>query len=123
MKPERLVASLDQEGYRMSAEGDRVRIFHPDHPPPEDVVALVRAHRVELASLLAHAEGQIRWRAEAMRPQVPPTGPIPFLVARRPLHDAPGTCLSCGDPLDTRRRFRCGPCVHAVERVLNEVRE
>jgi hypothetical protein len=29
-----------------------------------------------------------------------------------------GACLSCGQPLDAGRVYRCGACVAAVERVL-----
>jgi hypothetical protein len=31
--------------------------------------------------------------------------------------------VSCGDPLALDRRIRCVPCVTAVERLLNELRE
>jgi hypothetical protein len=59
-----------------------------------------------------------------MRGQVSVTGTIPILLARPEAKTAPrGTCLSCGDRLAEGRRIRCGPCVRAVERVLNEVRE
>jgi hypothetical protein len=45
------------------------------------------------------------------------------LVARRTFIDAPGCCLSCGDPHGPDRRFRCGPCVRAAEIVINEAWE
>lgn len=65
---------------------------------------------------------EVGWRAEAMRPQVPRRGPIPFLVARPEVVPQPDCCLSCGDPLPEGRRYRCGPCQRAAEVVLNEVR-
>ncbi|MDQ3779195.1 MAG: hypothetical protein M3354_01420, partial [Chloroflexota bacterium] len=55
-------------------------------------------------------------------PQVPLRGAIPFLVARAHTSQ-PGCCLSCGDPLGTGQRYRCGPCVQAAWAVLHEVRE
>jgi hypothetical protein len=77
----------------------------------------------EVIALLERQEDDVAWRADFMRSQLHPSGPISFLVARRDLTDAPGLCLSCDAPLATGRRYRCAPCVRAVERVLNEVRE
>ncbi len=68
---------------------------------------------------------EVAWRVAAMRSQIPPRGPIPFLVA---LPDAdtlflPGHCGSCGDALEAGRRYRCAPCQEAAWRALNEIRE
>jgi hypothetical protein len=76
------------------------------------------------ASAAAGDGEEVAWRVEAMRGQVPRTGTIPILLARPEAKTAPrGTCLSCGDPLGEQQRIRCLPCVRAVERVLNEIRE
>jgi hypothetical protein len=58
-----------------------------------------------------------------MRKQIRPGPYIPFLVARRDFVDAPGHCLSCGEPRGPGRRYRCGPCVYAAEIVVNEAWE
>lgn len=68
-------------------------------------------------------EAETAWRVEAMRRQIRPGPVIPFLVARRDFVDAPGRCLSCGDPVGPDRRYRCGPCVRAAEIVVNEAWE
>ena len=67
-------------------------------------------------------DSEVAWRAEAMRPRVPATGPIPTLYARHlpPVPD--GCCLSCGEPLPPGNRYRCEPCVRAAWLVLREVR-
>ncbi len=113
---------LSARGVVLVADGQRLR-FRPREAVTPDLRAALVEHKAELLRLLGAEQEEIRWRAEAMRLQLRPTGPIPFLVARRPLTDAPGRCLSCGDVLIEGRRYRCGPCVCAVERVLNEMRE
>jgi hypothetical protein len=65
----------------------------------------------------------VAWRVEAMRPQVRPGPLFPFLVSRRDFLDAPGHCLSCGDPVGPDRLYRCSPCVRAAEIVINEAWE
>ena len=68
---------------------------------------------------------EVAWRVEVMRAQIPPSGPIPFLVALPEAETLflPGHCGSCGDPLEDGRRFRCAPCQEAAWLALNEVRE
>jgi hypothetical protein len=66
---------------------------------------------------------ELGWRIETMRQQIRPGRSFPFLVARHSLVDAPGHCLSCGDPHGPERRFRCGPCARAAESVVNEAWE
>jgi len=78
--------------------------------------------RDELLALLAHDESEVRWRADTMRAQVPPSGPISTLSARPAAPVAAGCCLSCGDPLPTGDRFRCTHCVRAAWRVLRAAR-
>jgi hypothetical protein len=77
----------------------------------------------DLVRLIQVEEREVRWRVDVMRRQVRPSGTLPFLVARRDFVDAPGHCLSCGDPHGPGRRFRCGPCVRAAEIVANEALE
>ena len=71
----------------------------------------------------AAPEDEIAWRAEAMRPRVPPTGPIPPMYARclpSPVPD--DRCLSCGEPITPGNKYHCEPCVRAAWLVLREVR-
>jgi hypothetical protein len=77
-------------------------------------------------SLVARLEaGEITWRVAAMRPQVPPRGPIPFLIARSDARrrDAPGHCPSCGESKEPDQRFVCRACQRAKWIVLHELRE
>jgi hypothetical protein len=62
-------------------------------------------------------------RLEAMLPQVPARGVIPFLVARPAVPPSPVTCLSCGDPLADERLCRCPPCARAAWLAIHAVRE
>jgi hypothetical protein len=77
------------------------------------------------ARVLPTLDAALAWRVDAMRAQIPPRGPIPFLVARLDLATphTPDHCRSCGDPLDEGRRYRCAPCQEAAWLALNEVRE
>ena len=123
MDPTELLDELGRRGIEIAAHGDRLR-FRPQAAVTPDLRAALLEHKANLIRLLAAPDDEIAWRAEAMRPQVPRSGVIPVLLARPEAKTAPrGTCVSCGDPLAADRRLRCAPCVAAVERVLNEVRE
>lgn len=66
-------------------------------------------------------EGEaVAWRVEAMRPQVPLKGGMPYLKARPAAKGGPGLCPSCGDP--SPAGTRCGPCIEAAQRVSAEGR-
>lgn len=87
-----------------------------DEPEP------VTPSRQRLVDVVSDEETEVAWRADVMRPQVPPRGGIPFLVARR-LPVQPGCCHSCGDPKPPGHFVRCGLCIRAATLVLDEVRE
>ena len=86
-----------------------------------------------------HAEGEqcpeeaeVAWRVAGMREQVPPAGPIPFLLARSELADTwrelgRDHCHSCGDALPEGYAVgiapRCTWCQRAAELACNTVRE
>ena len=91
---ERLVA----RGVLLVVAGDRLRFRPRGAVTPELREALIE-HKAEVVRLLEVEEHQVRWRAEVMRAQVPPSGQIPFLVARRSVPEEPGACLSCGEIL------------------------
>ena len=122
MNSAEVLRQLLERGVVLVADGERLR-FRPREAVTPDLRAALVEHKADLLRLLDAEEAGVRWRAEMMRSQLRPNGPIPFLVARRDLDDTPEQCLSCGDPLGEGRRFRCGPCVRAVERVLNDIRE
>jgi len=75
----------------------------------------------------AQDDPELAWRIEALRAQhIPPTGGIVLraLRAGAPVDaNQQGRCSLCDDVLAAGRQYRCGACVQAVERVLNEVRE
>jgi hypothetical protein len=122
MGPTDVLAELTRRGVEVAVAGDRLRFRPQDAVTPELRAALIE-HKADLIRLLG-GDDDVAWRLEAMRPQVPRSGTIPVLLARPEAKNAPrGTCVSCGDPLSEGRRSRCAPCVSAVERVLNEVRE
>jgi hypothetical protein len=75
-------------------------------PIPEKVVTPVTAVTPEL-------HGEVAWRVEAMRRQVPAKGSIPDLIARE-TPCRPGSCLSCGDPLTANQHYRCRLCAVAA---------
>jgi hypothetical protein len=88
----------------------------------EDLARRLLAQKPAVLALLTEEDRELAWRIAAMRPQVPATGPIPFLIARdaAPMR---GYCLSCGDGLPSGQTIRCALCVRAAQLVLSQVRE
>jgi TubC N-terminal docking domain len=123
-----LLASLRELGVQVAVDGDDLRLAGAPAVLTDALIDQVRAAKATLrAELQAEEVAQddlfLAWRAEPMRAQIRPGPRIPFLVARRDVPDAPGGCLSCGDPRGPGRRYRCGPCVRAAEVVVNEAWE
>ena len=120
-----LLAAAQAAGLSVRAAGDRLVVRGPR--AAEHLARRLLAHKLQVLPLLhaeEEAQAEIGWRAAALRPQVPPSGPIPFLVARDGVYtDEEGRCLSCGDPLEDGAQYRCRWCVRAILLVLNEVRE
>jgi hypothetical protein len=79
---------------------------------------LVR-HRAAIVALLE--ADPVGWRAAVMATQATQNGAIPLLLARPGTRFPPESCCSCGDRLAPSDRYRCGPCVSAVLRVLEGV--
>jgi hypothetical protein len=73
-----------------------------------------------LSALSLKITGELIWRVEALRPQVPVRGTIYFRPIRSLSADAPGTCSLCGDPLPAVGRFRCDSCAIAAQLVLGQ---
>jgi hypothetical protein len=118
-----LLAEARAAGLNVRAEGDTLIVRGPRSA--EAIVAQLRDHKPEVLALLEAADPEVAWRVAALRPQISARGPIRWLAARTdtPATDAPRCCGSCGDPLPVGRRFRCVPCVRAIEIVLNAVQE
>jgi hypothetical protein len=74
-----------------------------------------------LQQLAFQRERAIQVRVDAFRPQVPLTGPIPFLAMTPTI--ARGCCLSCGDLLAEPDTQRCELCAEAARRVIAEVEQ
>ena len=115
-----LLADAQAAGLSVHAAGDRLVVRGPR--AAEHLARRLLARKEEVLPLLHAEAAEIGWRAAALRPQVPPSGPIPFLIARDSV-GANGRCLSCGDPLEAGAQYRCRWCVRAILLVLNEVRE
>lgn len=73
---------------------------------------------VVLPSQTFASEPEIAWRVEAMLPQIPDTGAIPFLVARGEIEPQAGCCLSCGEESKPGETWRCAACVRAANLAL-----
>ncbi len=126
-----LLEELSARGITLVADPPALHMKGPTAALTPDLIQNVREHKPEIIAELTAQQVQtdsalspeVAWRVAAMRSQVPPAGPIPFLLARRDAQDAPGLCLSCGDPLGDGRRWRCRSCEEAAELALNQVRE
>ncbi len=121
MAAQDLLTELVRRGVELAVDGTRLRYRPKDAVPPELRAAIVQ-HKGELLALLDDAEAEVRWRADVMRAQLTPIGPIPVLAARPLSTCARGRCLSCGDPLGSTNYVRCEPCIKAAWQVLREVR-
>ena len=113
-----LVREARRAGLEVRTAGTQLVVRGPRRL--ESVAMALLDHKPAVLRALVE-EDEIAWRASAMRPHVPVTGAIPLLLARPGGRFTPGTCCSCGDPLARVDRYRCGPCVDAVVRVLGEL--
>ena len=118
-----VLARLRQQGVELSPRDGRLRVVGPRRALTPEVVRELSEHKGEILALLSADDPEVRWRADAMRPRVPPTGPIPPIYARRlPTPVPDGSCLSCGEALTPGNKYNCEPCVRAAWLVLREVR-
>lgn len=123
MTIQELLGVLDTNGVTVARRRDRLWI-RPLAAITAEIVEIVRTHKAEL--LLELCELQVRWRVEAMVPQVPRSGPIRSLAARDGAWRAEtGRCGSCGDLFESRfvggpfgESQRCGPCREAADIAL-----
>jgi hypothetical protein len=115
-----LLADARAAGLHVCAEADRLVVRGPR--TLEDLALQLLAAKPRVLAVLAEEDEEIAWRVAVMRPQVPPSGPLPILVARVGT-PASGHCISCGDPLLLGQLYRCRPCTRAAWTVLLEGRE
>ena len=132
-----ILRELRDCGVQVTLVGEKLRLDAPRGVLTAELRGRVAERKDELRRLLGaqhsqsepgHATGcdhpEVAWRVDAMRPHVPKVGPIPSLMAR-PMAEpiSPDQCLSCGEPLPPGNRYSCNPCVQAMWRVLDEVRD
>src|SRR5215472_15333657 len=84
-------------GLQVRVEGDKLIVRGPRRSEP--LAKELLEHKVEIMAALTTREPDLAWRVEAMVPQIPEMGAIPFLVARKVDPVPPRCCLSCGDQL------------------------
>ena len=107
-------------GLEVQVEGDHLVVR--GHPSLRPLAESLLERKGEVLTLLVEEDVEVRWRVDAMRPQVSPAGAIPVLVARQ-VRAPIGHCGACGNPLPDGRAFRCEPCVSAAWFVVREVKE
>ena len=120
---ERVAAALAEAralGLEVRAESDRLVVRGPRVYEP--VAQRLLADKPAVLRVLHVEETEIAWRAAAMRPQCPRSGPVPLLLAR-PTAAVDGACLSCRIPIETTSVPRCRLCAQAARLVLAEIRE
>ena len=112
-----LLTATRERGVRFRLAGGEVQYQPPDALDGSERHAL-RMDREEIVAVLMAVD----WRRDAMHSQVPPAGPIPLLMARPGIRAEPGTCCSCGEPLDpsSGARYRCELCTWAAKEAIED---
>jgi hypothetical protein len=123
VKASTLLAQLRRHDAKHGVAGDTLRVVAPKHVLSDEIRRAIRARKYELLAIIESDDPAISWRIAAIRPLIPPRGPIHPPVIRRNRATAQGSCHCCGDPLSDERRLRCSPCSRAMWFVINEVRE
>jgi hypothetical protein len=118
MNASKLIEELRSRGVVVEASGDRLRVDAPKGVVTEELREALAEHKTEVMALITITEEEIAWRVAAMLPQIPDSGPFPFLVARKDFDCVPNSCHSCGDPLNDNPGYICGPCSRAKHRAL-----
>ena len=112
----------------VAAAGVRIRVvgsdlaIRPKGVLPADLRAKLVAAKSQVLELL---DPEVRWRVEAMHPQVPVwPAPVLSLLARPDISPGVDDCCSCGDPLEPMGLQpvprRCPPCRRAAWLVLED---
>lgn len=130
-----ILSEVRARGIEVFRVGDRLRV-RPASGLPPDLADRMRADRAAILAILEREDHpapglppEIRWRLEAMMPQVPHLGPIHILRARTgDWRLDEGRCLSCGEPCHGSqagpwgRAMRCEHCRQAALLAIADVR-
>jgi hypothetical protein len=103
-------------GLEVKTEGDRLIVRGPRSA--EGLARILLERKAELIVILKMRDAEVTWRVQAMLPQIPENGPVPFLIAREAVEPQAGCCLSCGELLAGDDRYRCTPCGRAANLAL-----
>jgi len=118
LSPAEFVGSLQRRGVILVPSGDGQLRYRPQTAvSPAELTTLSNLRDEILDYLLSDPTG---WRAAVMATQIRSGHALPLLLARPGIRFPLGTCCSCGDPLTTRDRYRCGPCTNAVVLALQQ---
>lgn len=118
MNAAELIMELGARGVVIEAVGDRLRVDAPKGVITPELRQALASCKAEVLAILTTPEDEIEWRVEAMLPQIPSVGAIPFLVARTGENIEPSCCHSCGDSLNGITGYICGPYSQAKHRAL-----
>ncbi|MDP9471011.1 MAG: hypothetical protein M3Q71_10145 [Chloroflexota bacterium] len=116
-----VLADLRARDVRLHVEGDQIRARFKGRTLDPDLAAVIKANKPALIAHLREEEAAVAWRIEAMRPQIPERGPVPFLVAVSGIPPSPDVCVSCGEVFTpTGSNPRCPRCTVAAQRALGQ---
>jgi len=120
MTPIEIVASLSSKGVRLEYEDGVLVVDAPEGIVDESMWQALAEQKPVIIPFLAHG-WEVGWRAAAMLPQIPETGPIPFLIARKLTKSDSESCHSCGEAIGTNEGYVCGNCNRAKHLALDLV--
>ena len=119
MKATKLLAELHSRGVIVEAAGEHLRIDAPKGVITPELRDALMQRKAEILFLLKPLSSEIAWRVQAILPQIPNKGAIPFLVAKLGKTTRKGHCLSCGDCLIGDEVSRCSLCNRAANLALD----
>jgi hypothetical protein len=112
MTPTEILGSLHRRGIDLVPADDGRLRYRPREALSEAERTVLTHHRDAILALFD--ADPIGWRAAVMAAQVRRTVALPLLLARPGIKFRPGSCCSCGDPLNRDERYRCRLCVAAT---------
>lgn len=114
MNAAKLIEELRSRGVLIEDAGDRIRVDAPRGTLTPQLCLVLADRKPEILALLRTGDAEIAWRTAAMLPQIPNTGPLPFLIACEAVEPQAGYCLSCGNLLNQGNANRCAACRRAA---------
>ena len=113
-----LLMELRSRGVLLEPAGDRLKIDAPRGSITPELREALAACKSEVLAILTLDDDEIAWRVKVMLPQIPDSGPIPFLVARQTEERRSNCCHSCGDSMEGYSGYLCGPCSRATNQAI-----